>query len=74
MLTWQENARPTYVPAERLEESRQHYANVRIQEVQRFHAEHGHLIAFTDLVAHFRMYGWMYDQGHRLRATLDGAA
>lgn len=59
------------------EESRQHYATVRIQEMQRVAIEFRHEVLpldFSELLRAFRMFGKDYDQGFRLRNELDGAA
>jgi hypothetical protein len=52
------------------EESRQHYATVRVQHFQRYHRD----AAFTDVLAAFRYFGMCYDQGYRLRDDSEVAA
>lgn len=58
-----------YWKGEPLEESRQHYANVRIQEFQRAFPK----AAFPEVLHAFRYYGMVYDQGFRLHDPVEGA-
>lgn len=59
--------------AEVLEESRQHYATVRIQEFQRRSVEINRPVSFEVLLMYFRQHGQMYDQGFRLRQLEEDA-
>lgn len=66
-LTWQsrnsQNAQRKNWPTEVQEETRQHFANVLIQDYQRDHPA----LTFVEVLHAFRAYGEWYDSGYRLR-------
>lgn len=64
----------SYYKGEPREETRQEYANFGVQSFQRYWTTAGKPRTFAQLLAAFRSYGKLYDQGYRLRDHQAGAA